>query len=144
MQDLVDQSSSHSFSLVILDLDYFKKINDSFGHLIGDKVLRYIASIMKQQIAENHFAARYGGEEMAVIMPDTDLEKGLEISENIRKAVEKNRLKRKDDGGSIGKITLSAGITCFEPQDTVEMLIERADRALYEAKDKGRNQVVAG
>jgi diguanylate cyclase len=140
--DLVDQSSTNSFSLVILDLDFFKKINDSFGHLVGDKVLRYIASIMKQQIAENHFAARYGGEEMAVIMPDTDIEKALEISENIRKAVEKNRLKRKDDGESIGKITLSAGITCFEPQDTVEMLIERADRALYQAKDNGRNQVV--
>ncbi len=145
LHDLVNQTSStNTFSLVILDLDYFKKVNDTFGHLVGDKVLRYIAGIMKQQIAENHFAARYGGEEMAVIMPDTELEKALEIAESIRKAVEKNRLKRKDDGESIGKITLSAGIACFEPQDTVEMVIERADTALYEAKDNGRNQVVVG
>ena len=145
LHDLVDQSSSTNFfSLVILDLDYFKKINDSFGHLVGDKVLRYIAGVMKQKIPEEHFAARYGGEEMAIIMPDTELEKALEIAENIRKTVEKNRLKRKDDGESIGQITLSAGIACFEPQDTVEMVIERADTALYKAKDNGRNQVIVG
>ena len=143
LQDLVNQSpSENGFSLVILDLDYFKKINDTFGHLTGDKVLRYIAGVLKQQIAENHFAARYGGEEMALIMPDTELGKAVEITEGIRKIVEKNCLKRKDDGESIGKITFSAGVACFKLEDTVERLIERADRALYEAKDTGRNQVV--
>ncbi len=143
LQDLVNQSpSENGFSLVILDLDYFKKINDTFGHLTGDKVLRYIASVLKQEIADHHFAARYGGEEMALIMPDTELSKAVEITDTIRKIVEKNRLKRKNDGESLGKITFSAGVASFKLDDTAEMIIERADKALYEAKDTGRNQVI--
>ncbi len=143
LQDLVNQSASENgFSLVILDLDYFKKINDTFGHLTGDKVLRYIASVLKQEIADHHFAARYGGEEMALIMPDTELSKAVEITDTIRKIVEKNRLKRKNDGESLGKITFSAGVASFKLDDTAEMIIERADKALYEAKDTGRNQVI--
>jgi diguanylate cyclase len=144
LQDLINQApSENGFSLVILDLDYFKKINDTFGHLTGDKVLRYIASVLKQEIAENHLAARYGGEEMALIMPDTELSKAVEITETIRKIVEKNRLKRKNDGESLGKITFSAGVASFKSDDTAEIMIERADKALYKAKDTGRNQVIA-
>lgn len=143
LQDLVNQAPSENcFSLVIIDLDYFKKINDTFGHLTGDKVLRYIAGVLKQEIAENHFAARYGGEEMALIMPDTELNKAVEITEIIRKIIENNRLKRRNNGESIGKITFSAGVASFKSEDTAEMIIERADRALYEAKDTGRNKVV--
>ncbi len=144
LSDLVEQSTTQkNFCLAILDLDHFKKINDSFGHLTGDKVLRYTAGIMKQKVAENHFAARYGGEEMAVIMPDTDLQAASRVIENIRTTLEKNRLKRKGDGESIGKVTLSAGVASFKPGDSVDTLIEKADNSLYQAKTNGRNQVVA-
>ncbi len=145
LAELLEKSSSEQgdFCLAILDLDHFKKINDTFGHLTGDKVLRYTAGVMKQNVAENHFAARYGGEEMAVIMPNTDLQEAVKVIENIRQTLEKNRLKRKGDGESIGKVTLSAGVASFKRGDTVDAVIERADQSLYQAKTKGRNQVVS-
>jgi diguanylate cyclase len=146
-QTLDEQIESHRNSagalcLLILDLDHFKHINDSFGHQVGDNVLRYTAKLMQQHIAENHYAARYGGEEMAVIMPDTSLCKALEIAEKIRSALAQHPLKRKDNTKSLGKVTLSAGVSAFKAHDTLESLIARADKALYQAKNNGRNKVM--
>jgi diguanylate cyclase len=144
LSDLVEETSAQkNFCLAILDLDHFKKINDTFGHLTGDKVLRYTAGIMKRKVSENHYDARYGGEEMAVIMPETDLQEAILVVENIRSTLEKNRLKRKGDGESIGKVTLSAGVASYKAGEVVDSLIERADQSLYQAKTNGRNQVVA-
>ena len=139
---LVDQESINETCLTLLDLDHFKRVNDAFGHLIGDKVLKYTASLIKQHVEGHHFVARYGGEELAIIMPDTALDKASEIAETIRESLEKSRLKRKNNSESIGQITLSIGIAVLKPGDTVETLIARADQALYKAKESGRNRVV--
>jgi diguanylate cyclase len=136
------KNSAGELCLLILDLDHFKRINDNFGHLVGDNVLRYTAKLMQQHIAGNHYAARYGGEEMAVIMPDTPLSKAMEIAEKIRRSLAQYPLQRKDNSESIGKVTLSVGVSACKVHDTLDSLIDRADKALYQAKNNGRNQVM--
>jgi diguanylate cyclase len=128
--------------LLMMDLDHFKRINDNFGHLVGDKVLRYTSALMKQHVEENHLVARYGGEEMAVIMPDTSRDKGIQIANKIRVALAKSRLQRKDNGESIGEITISIGAAQLKSSDTIDSLIGRADECLYKAKESGRNRVI--
>jgi len=129
--------------LLILDIDHFKRINDTFGHQMGDNVLRYTANLMKQYIAGSHCAARYGGEEMAIIMPNTSLNKAMEIAESIRASLAQHPLKLKGSKKSIGKITISIGASSFKTNDSLESLVERADQAMYRAKVNGRNQVRA-
>jgi len=136
------KNSAGELCLLIMDLDHFKRINDNFGHLVGDNVLRYTAKLMQQHIAGNHYAARYGGEEMAVIMPDTPLSKAMEIAEKIRRSLAQYPLQRKDNSESIGKVTLSVGVSACKVHDTLDSLIDRADKALYQAKNNGRNQVM--
>lgn len=145
LDEYIEAHKQNDFELclLILDLDHFKRVNDTFGHQTGDNVLRYTANLMKQHIAEHHYAARYGGEEMAVIMPDTPLNKAMEIAEKIRSSLALHPLKRKDSKESIGKVTLSIGVSGFKINDSTESLIERADKAMYRAKANGRNQVMA-
>lgn len=126
-----------------MDIDHFKRNNDSFGHLIGDKVIKYFALLLKKHAAEHHHVARYGGEEMAIIMPDTTLAEAMSLAEQIRIFLESSQLKRKDNTESIGKVTVSTGIALFQLGDTADSILDRADKALYRAKETGRNRVVA-
>lgn len=137
------KQSNAELCLLILDIDHFKRINDTFGHQTGDNVLRYTANLMKQYITGYQCAARYGGEEMAIIMPNTSLNKALEIAENIRASLAQHPLKLKGSKKSIGKITISIGVSSFKANDSLESLVERADQAMYRAKVNGRNQIMA-
>ncbi|WP_305909162.1 GGDEF domain-containing protein [Methylomarinum sp. Ch1-1] len=139
---LIDSPLASSHCLLILDLDYFKKINDRFGHLVGDKVLRYMAGLLKQHASEHHHVARFGGEELAVVMPETTMDTALAIAEQIRSALDNSRLKQKESGQSIGKVTVSIGAASLKNDDSVESFVARADQALYAAKESGRNRVV--
>ena len=140
LNKLVEQSGTACF--VLLDLDHFKKVNDVYGHQVGDNVLKFTATLLKKYVAEHHFVARYGGEELAIIMPNTDSGQALNISENIRSNLANSRLKRKGNSESIGQITVSIGVSALRTNDTVESLINRADEALYKAKETGRNKVM--
>ncbi len=142
LTELVNNAMDNQHCLLILDLDHFKKVNDTFGHLVGDKVIRFTASLLKKLTAEHHYSARYGGEEMAVIMPNTELKTALEVAETIRKSLASSQLKQKNSELSIGKITVSIGVATLVSNDNSESFIERADAALYQAKDTGRNKVV--
>lgn len=142
LNELVTQTQGSENCLLLLDLDHFKKINDHFGHLIGDKVLRYTAKLLRKYTLSHHYVARYGGEELAVIMPDTVLDKALAIAEKIRQTLANSQLKQKGGDLAIGKVTLSIGGALLKPNDSVESLIARADAALYSAKENGRNRVV--
>jgi diguanylate cyclase (GGDEF)-like protein len=126
---------------LMLDLDRFKNCNDTFGHLVGDVVLRDVASIIKQNVREVDIVGRYGGEEFCVFLPDTTPENGIFVAERIRRAVEKNVFHAYDE---MVRMTVSIGVSAFpsDAQDPTE-LIEKADLALYYAKRKGRNRVVA-
>lgn len=142
LKKLFEDPETNETCLTLLDLDHFKQVNDTHGHIIGDNVLKFTAKLLKEHAEPNHVAARYGGEELAIIMPDTSLQKASEIAENIRAALEKSRLKKKNSSESIGQITVSIGISSIKPNDTPENLIIRADNALYQAKELGRNRVI--
>lgn len=138
----VTSPSAQKGCLVLLDLDHFKRINDTYGHLVGDKVLRFCASLLQKYMAGHHHTARYGGEELAIIMPETSLAEALTIAEQIRSVMETTRLKVNGNIDTVGKVTVSSGIAVWHSGDTVESLIERADAALYRAKNTGRNKIV--
>jgi len=123
------------FSLIMFDIDDFKKINDTFGHQIGDYVLKEIAKLVKKNIRATDFLARWGGEEFMVLAPHTNLTCAEKLACKIKLVIENHNFK-------IGKITASFGVTQYEEGDTPNSIIHRADEALYQAKKKGKNQVV--
>ena len=123
------------FSIILVDIDYFKKLNDSYGHLVGDEVLQEFAQRLQEDVRTTDFVARWGGEEFLIVAPQTDEMAALNIAEKLRKKIEKK---------SFGGHTMSAsfGVACYEMNQTQDQLLHNADIALYEAKKRGRNQVV--
>jgi diguanylate cyclase (GGDEF)-like protein len=135
-----------SLSLILLDIDYFKEFNDTYGHLVGDECLKQIADVLQKSIERSHdLVARYGGEEFAVILPSTDLQGGLIIAERLRREVQNLNL-ASSEVSVTHHITISLGLVSTssngERNITPEILIAQADKALYEAKEQGKNRVV--
>ncbi|MGF1641260.1 MAG: diguanylate cyclase [Rhodospirillales bacterium] len=128
--------------LLLLDIDHFKKFNDSFGHHIGDQVLKLLASVLRESIKGQDTAARYGGEEFAVILPNTALDGAVTVAEGIRRRIFGKELIDRKSGDRLGRITVSIGVARYAPGEPLRELIERADRAMYAAKHGGRNRVV--
>ena len=137
------RAKGESLSIIIADVDHFKKFNDRWGHQTGDQVLRLVAEVMDANVKGQDLLARYGGEEFAIILPETSLENGRMLADRIRRAVETRKLKKRRTNESLGVITLSMGVSMLTDDDTAESLIERADQCLYAAKDAGRNRVLA-
>jgi len=127
------------FSLLLIDIDHFKKVNDSYGHAAGDEVLRRIASRIRNSLRKYDTAYRYGGEELAVILPATRMKHAIAIAERFRQLIETQKVRA---GGNLIGVTISLGVAQFEPTDDAESLFNRADRRLYRAKSEGRNRVV--
>ena len=123
---------------MMVDIDFFKKVNDTYGHASGDAVLRTVASIIKEHLRESDIPSRYGGEEFADLLPYTHIEEAKIVGERLRKAVETTPIPI--DKKNIN-VTISMGLAEFSPQETGEDLFKRADSALYEAKESGRNRV---
>lgn len=129
------------FSVLIADIDFFKKINDTLGHLIGDRALKLVAKVLKRQLRESDVIARYGGEEFVALIANSDLEAAMHTAEKLRTAVERAPFKY---SGNLVDIRVSIGVTQVRKMDTVDTLFERADKALYRAKKAGRNRVEGG
>jgi len=127
-------------TLTIIDIDHFKIINDSYGHPIGDKVLKVIAGRIQQQVRESDFFGRIGGEEFAFLLVNSDIENSIEKVESLRKSVEECnfRIKKKKF-----QVTISAGLATFRGKDTIETIYSRADEALVKAKQSGRNKTLS-
>ena len=125
----------------MIDVDFFKKFNDEYGHQIGDMVLRLVARTIAECVRGRDFVARYGGEEFVVLLPRTGLEGAFAVAENIRNTVASKRLARKSTGESLGMVTLSFAVAQFKPGETLEDFVTRADTGLYKAKKRGRNRV---
>ena len=142
MEELADevkrsQRLEHTFALLMVDVDHFKKYNDSFGHLAGDEVLVSVAKTLKEQTREVDFVARYGGEEFLVILPEGDLDEGTRVAERIRGAVGETKFQGR-------RLTVSIGVAEFPGHsETPDGMIAAADSALYDAKYGGRDRVVA-
>lgn len=128
-------------SIVLIDIDRFKQFNDNHGHLIGDKVLRYVAAKIRQCLKGKDFPSRFGGEEFALLLPTTELRGAEAVAEEVRNAVSSGELKIRGSGERLGKITVSAGIAQLRNTDTATDLIRRVDAALYRAKNRGRDRV---
>lgn len=123
-------------SLLIIDLDKFKNLNDTYGHLIGDKVLEELARVLRKTVRKYDIVSRFGGEEFFVLFPNTNLQRARKASERIRKAVELDKFMKKYS------VTMSGGVTQFKKGDSLTKMAKRADKALYVSKDSGRNRVM--
>ncbi|MHA1538022.1 MAG: GGDEF domain-containing protein [Alphaproteobacteria bacterium] len=130
-------------SLLMLDIDFFKKFNDTYGHLFGDQVLRLVARTLTECIKGRDLAARYGGEEFVILLPQTSLDNAMKLANHIRETVGAKRIINRSTGKSLGQITLSIGTSRYRPGEDSEALIKRADEALYAAKRGGRNRVLS-
>jgi diguanylate cyclase len=135
-------SSGNPLSLVMIDIDHFKRLNDTYGHPVGDQVLRLVAAIMMENLKGRDLAARYGGEEFALILPDTSLAGAAVVAEQIRRTVAAKTIVNRSSGEVLGVVTLSAGVAQYSGQEALAELISRADQALYQAKRQGRNRIV--
>ncbi|HWK45826.1 MAG TPA: GGDEF domain-containing protein [Stellaceae bacterium] len=128
--------------LIMVDIDHFKRFNDTWGHQMGDVVLRLVASQLVEGIKGRDLAARYGGEEFAIILPDTSLDNAEKLADTLRRTIGGRQLLKRDTKQSLGNITLSLGIALYQPGEPITALIDRADAALYRAKEAGRNRVM--
>ncbi len=130
------------FSVVMIDIDHFKGFNDTYGHQVGDQVLRLVAMTLINGVKGQDMAARYGGEEFVIILPDTNQNAAKQVAENLRQAVEKKEIINRATGDNLGQITVSLGVAQFYGgEEDIDGLIRRADLALYASKNKGRNLV---
>ncbi len=141
---LIDESqnTTNPLTLIMADVDHFKSFNDRWGHQTGDQVLRLVAEVMNANIKGQDLLARYGGEEFSILLPGTTIENGHMLADRIRRAVESRRLKKRQSNEDLGVVTMSMGVAHYHPGDNVAALIERADKSLYLAKERGRNCVI--
>jgi diguanylate cyclase len=135
------RSENETLCLLLIDIDHFKKFNDEYGHLIGDEILRFIAKKIKELVRGRDCAARFGGEEFAVILPKTPLAGAEVVAETIRMFFSKTRLRAVSTSKNLGTVTVSIGVACYRQGEPSEQFIGRSDQALYLAKNTGRNRV---
>jgi diguanylate cyclase (GGDEF)-like protein len=128
------------FSIVMADIDKFKSVNDTYGHQVGDQVLKHMAQLIKENIRKTDFAFRYGGEEFMMMLVNADVRNAMHVSEMIRKKLEATNFSLKDCSFNV---TASFGVAQFKPEDTAESAIKLADERLYTAKQTGRNKIVS-
>lgn len=137
------QDKRRGLCLVMGDIDHFKRINDTFGHLVGDAVLKRFAELLSKSVSGNDVVARFGGEEFAIILPGVQLGQALAAAEGIRRTLESKKWVATDGGQRLGTVTASFGVAELHSFDDPDSLVRRADEKLYEAKCAGRNRVVA-
>lgn len=133
-----------TFSILVVDIDHFKKVNDTYGHLIGDEVLKYIALRLVEKIGTAGFVARFGGEEFTALLPDISQGDAAAIARLLCSYFSQTNLTRKTEPKKIGCVTISIGVAEIADGETTKQLLSRADAALYEAKSNGRNQFRVG
>jgi diguanylate cyclase len=134
-------SNAEALSLLLIDIDHFKRFNDEHGHIVGDEVLRLVARKIKENVRGRDFVARYGGEEFTVILPGTPIRGAKTVAENIRVSFSEGKLKRVKTSEYLGTLSVSVGAAQYRPGEPVEDLVQRSDQALYFAKDSGRDRV---
>jgi diguanylate cyclase (GGDEF)-like protein len=141
LEKAVENLREHNvpFSLLALDIDYFKKVNDTFGHNAGDELLREVAQLMKVQARDLDIVCRSGGEEFMIFLANTDVSQAFEVAERIRKSMETHNF------AVVSSITISIGVSHWAGQpESIESVMKEADKALYKAKENGRNRTELG
>ncbi|NNJ90168.1 MAG: GGDEF domain-containing protein [Gammaproteobacteria bacterium] len=136
------RKSGAGFCIIMADIDHFKDLNDSYGHLFGDKILQVFARLLTEKTRSTDYVARFGGEEFIIILPETSMENAFMVAENIRKAVEKLQVRNTKSGDIINAITSSFGIAAHRFDESGNDIVDRCDTALYKAKQNGRNKTI--
>jgi diguanylate cyclase len=139
-QSMQSTKQRDQLCLILFDIDFFKKFNDTYGHLIGDAVLRFIAGVVQKVIEPSQLLARIGGEEFALLIQHASLAQAEQLAERIRIKVANSQLKRKDTGETINNIHISLGVSSYKPGETWDEWYHRTDKALYRSKENGRNR----
>jgi len=135
-------SAGQAHCLVMLDIDHFKKVNDTHGHVMGDRVIQGVGAVLRSTVAEGrHAAARYGGEEFAILLPQCSLEEGEKVAEAVRLRTKAMKIRHRNSQDVLFTVTISGGVAAMQPGDDASRLIARADAALYESKRAGRDRV---
>jgi diguanylate cyclase len=129
-------------ALIVIDIDHFKRFNDTYGHLTGDQVLKLVGMTMREVVKSKATLARFGGEEFAIILPETTMQPARALADTIRQSVMSRELVKRSTGESLGKVTISAGVAVLREGDTAVSLLERADQCMYMGKRMGRNRTV--
>jgi diguanylate cyclase len=135
------KADGDAFAVVMIDIDHFKRFNDTYGHKVGDAVLQVVGSVLKDCLTVEDYPARYGGEEFIVLLPGKSVDESFVVAEEIRRRMSEKRFRLAKSGRTIGQITVSLGIAVITGEDSQESVVERADKALYVAKNSGRNNV---
>lgn len=141
-QLLGNDSIAENVCLILTDLDHFKSFNDNYGHIIGDRVLKKMGQLILENCPDNAIGARYGGEEFAIILSNANEAEAADVAESIRQKIQQLRVKMKNSDEVLDNITASFGIARYELDENAESFIDRADKALYQAKREGRNRVI--
>jgi diguanylate cyclase len=144
LHNLVEESVAERTpaSLIVIDVDSFKRFNDLYGHLTGDQVLRLVGAVMRENVAAGVTLARFGGEEFAILLPGLGRLQARAIAEKVRTSVMTRELVKRTTGEALGKVTISLGVAAVRPSDTAVSLLERADQCMFRAKREGRNRTV--
>lgn len=141
LEELMTSEAGNTMSVIMVDIDHFKKINDTYGHPLGDVVIRNVAQTILKCIRGDDIAVRFGGEEFVVLLPDTTLDGATKVAETIRSRIAALRLVRRHDNFRLDPFTVSLGVATRKPEDSQDSLFQRADQALYQSKNAGRNRV---
>lgn len=144
LQQLVASPPPGGISAIMLDIDHFKSINDTYGHILGDEVLRKMAAILQQQVGEDDLVARYGGEEFVIILTGMAIGPAFKVAEQLRTAVAGNNFGTDRNGNRLPQITISLGVTGYRRDEALDDFLDRADRFLYRSKEGGRNRTSMG
>ncbi len=142
LKQLAQAADDEPLSLLLLDIDHFKRFNDQYGHQLGDQVLRLVAQTLAQSLKGRDVPARYGGEEFGILLPQTALADAVTVADQIRQTISKKRIVRRNSGEPLSRITVSVGVAEYRPAEDTSDMVKRADQALYRAKNSGRNRVV--
>jgi diguanylate cyclase (GGDEF)-like protein len=126
-----------NFSLFLIDIDFFKRINDSYGHIKADELMLVLVRVLRKQLRKSDVISRFGGEEFFILLPETNLEKAKLITSRLRDAIKEDKILKKHN------LTVSGGLTHYKKSDTLKSLEERADKAMYKAKQTGRDRFIA-
>lgn len=144
LQDQLDRHKENveSFGLLLADVDHFKSINDRYGHLVGDKILRFVARTLHAHVKGQDSVIRYGGEEFAIILPQTGFHGAMAVANQLRQKISTSRLRLAESGRELGGLTISLGVSIPQMNDNPETLLRRADDCLMQAKREGRDRVI--
>ncbi|MFP4478284.1 MAG: GGDEF domain-containing protein [Candidatus Izemoplasmatales bacterium] len=137
LQDMVDnyEENEEPFSMIMFDIDHFKEVNDEYGHLVGDDVLKGLADLVKEEKRSDDIVCRYGGEEFFLLLPETENDNAIKVAKRLHKKI------KKMDIPKVGHITVSMGVVTYQDEETIDEIVKRADDLMYEAKEDGRDTI---